>query len=85
MFGVRSAPPSNVAKTPPSAFITGYPRSNPPCVSQKLVFNSGLARVDRAADVEAFIRSHVYKPAHKKLVTSQQLLVGVADGPKTTS
>jgi hypothetical protein len=51
----------------------------------KLVFNSGLARVDRPADVEAFIRSHVYKPAHKKLVKSQQLLVGVADGSKTTS
>jgi hypothetical protein len=51
----------------------------------KLVFNSGLARVDRPADVEAFIRSHVYKPAHKKLVTSQRLLVGVADGSKTTS
>ena len=28
----------------------------------KLVFDSGLARVDRPADMEAVIRSHVYKP-----------------------
>jgi malate dehydrogenase (oxaloacetate-decarboxylating)(NADP+) len=34
----------------------------------KLVFDSGLARVDRPADMEAFIRQHVYKPAYKKLV-----------------
>jgi len=38
------------------------------------------SRVGRAADVEAFIRSHVYKPDYKKLVTPQQSLVGVADG-----
>ena len=30
----------------------------------KLVFDSGLARVDRPADMEAFIRSHVYKPEY---------------------
>lgn len=34
----------------------------------KLVFDSGLARVDRPADMEAFIRSHVYKPEYKNLV-----------------
>jgi malate dehydrogenase (oxaloacetate-decarboxylating)(NADP+) len=50
----------------------------------KLVFDSGLARVDRPADMEAFIRSHVYKPDYKKLVTPQQLLVGVADGSSAT-
>jgi malate dehydrogenase (oxaloacetate-decarboxylating)(NADP+) len=33
-----------------------------------LVFDSGLARVDRPADMEAFIRSHVYKPEYKTLV-----------------
>jgi hypothetical protein len=43
-----------------------------------------LARVDRPADMEAFIRSHVYNPDYKKLVTPQQLLVGVADGSKTS-
>jgi malate dehydrogenase (oxaloacetate-decarboxylating)(NADP+) len=31
------------------------------------VFDSGLARVDRPADVEALIRSHVYKPDYHKL------------------
>jgi malate dehydrogenase (oxaloacetate-decarboxylating)(NADP+) len=50
----------------------------------KLVFDSNLARVDRPADMEAFIRSHVYKPAYKKLVTPQQSLVGVRDGSRTT-
>jgi hypothetical protein len=43
-----------------------------------------LARVDRPADMEAVIRSHVYKPDCKKLVTPQQLLVGVADGSRTS-
>jgi malate dehydrogenase (oxaloacetate-decarboxylating)(NADP+) len=33
----------------------------------KMVFDSGLARVDRPADMEAFIRSHVYKPEYKRL------------------
>ena len=33
----------------------------------KLVFDSDLARVDRPADIEAFIRRHVYKPAYKTL------------------
>jgi malate dehydrogenase (oxaloacetate-decarboxylating)(NADP+) len=50
----------------------------------KLVFDSGLARVDRPADMEAFIRSHVYKPDYKKLMTPQQSLVGVADGSRAT-
>ena len=30
----------------------------------KLVFESGLARVDRPADMVAFIRQHVYKPEY---------------------
>ncbi|QQS53414.1 MAG: hypothetical protein IPM89_11010 [Candidatus Competibacteraceae bacterium] len=33
----------------------------------KLVFDSGLARVDRPNDMEAFIRGHVYQPEHQKL------------------
>lgn len=33
----------------------------------KLVFDSGLARVKRPADVEAFIRSHIYKPEYAEL------------------
>jgi malate dehydrogenase (oxaloacetate-decarboxylating)(NADP+) len=53
------------------------------CVA-KLVFDSNLARVDRPADTEAFIRSHVYKPAYKKLMTPQQSLVGVREGSRTT-
>jgi malate dehydrogenase (oxaloacetate-decarboxylating)(NADP+) len=31
----------------------------------KLVFDSDLARVDRPADMEAFIRRHLYKPEYK--------------------
>ena len=31
----------------------------------KLVFDSGLARVDRPTDMVAFIRQHVYKPEYK--------------------
>lgn len=33
----------------------------------KLVFDSGLARVDRPRDMEAFIRQHVYTPEYKAL------------------
>jgi len=33
----------------------------------KLVFDAGLARVDRPADIEAFIRRHVYKPEYQAL------------------
>jgi malate dehydrogenase (oxaloacetate-decarboxylating)(NADP+) len=33
----------------------------------KLVFDSKLARLQRPADMVAFIRSHVYKPEYKKL------------------
>ena len=31
----------------------------------KLVFDGGLARVDRPTDLEAFIRSHVYEPKYR--------------------
>ncbi len=31
----------------------------------KLVFDSGLARVQRPADMVAFIREHVYKPEYR--------------------
>jgi malate dehydrogenase (oxaloacetate-decarboxylating)(NADP+) len=31
----------------------------------KLVFDSGLARVERPSDMVAFIREHVYKPKYK--------------------
>jgi len=30
----------------------------------KLVFDSGLARVERPKDIEAFIRAHVYEPQY---------------------
>jgi malate dehydrogenase (oxaloacetate-decarboxylating)(NADP+) len=30
----------------------------------KLVFDTKLAQVDRPADMEAFIRGHVYKPEY---------------------
>ena len=33
----------------------------------KLVFDSDLARVDRPADMEAFIRQHLYKPEYQTL------------------
>jgi malate dehydrogenase (oxaloacetate-decarboxylating)(NADP+) len=33
----------------------------------KLVFNAGLARVDRPTDMEAFIRRHLYKPEYQTL------------------
>ena len=36
----------------------------------KLVFDSGLARVNRPADMVAFIREHVYKPEYQAGVTS---------------
>jgi malate dehydrogenase (oxaloacetate-decarboxylating)(NADP+) len=34
----------------------------------KLVFDSGLARVDRPADMVAFIRNHVYKPEYTAVI-----------------
>jgi malate dehydrogenase (oxaloacetate-decarboxylating)(NADP+) len=37
----------------------------------KLVFDSGLARVRRPADMVAFIRSHVYKPEYPALATTK--------------
>ncbi len=30
----------------------------------KVIFDNDLARVERPADLEAFIRSHVYKPEY---------------------
>jgi malate dehydrogenase (oxaloacetate-decarboxylating)(NADP+) len=33
----------------------------------KLVFDAGLARVDRPADIDAFIRRHLYKPEYQTL------------------
>src|SRR6516164_8848984 len=33
----------------------------------KLVFDADLARVDRPADMEAFIRQHLYKPEYRTL------------------
>jgi malate dehydrogenase (oxaloacetate-decarboxylating)(NADP+) len=33
----------------------------------KLIFDAGLARVDRPANMEAFIRRHVYKPEYHTL------------------
>ena len=37
----------------------------------KLVFDSGLARVPRPADMVAFIRSHVYKPEYPALAATK--------------
>jgi malate dehydrogenase (oxaloacetate-decarboxylating)(NADP+) len=37
----------------------------------KLVFDSGLARVSRPADMVAFIREHVYKPEYKTEATQR--------------
>ena len=34
----------------------------------KLVLDAGLARVDRPANFETFIRRHVYKPEYQTLV-----------------
>ena len=34
----------------------------------KLVFDSGLARMERPPNMEKFIRQHVYKPEYRKLV-----------------
>ena len=34
----------------------------------KLVFDSGLARVERPANIEKLIRERVYKPEYKALV-----------------
>ena len=36
----------------------------------KLVFDSGLARVERPADMVSFIRRHVYKPEYSALATA---------------
>jgi malate dehydrogenase (oxaloacetate-decarboxylating)(NADP+) len=37
----------------------------------KLVFDSGLARVDRPKDMVAFIREHVYKPEYEPALTEE--------------
>ncbi|PPQ38312.1 NAD-dependent malic enzyme [Rhodopila globiformis] len=34
----------------------------------KLAFDTGLARVDRPSDIEALVRSHVYRPTYKPLI-----------------
>ena len=34
----------------------------------KVVFDSNLARIERPADCDAFIRSHVYKPEYQSFV-----------------
>jgi len=34
----------------------------------RMVFENNLARVERPADYEAFIRSHVYKPEYRNLL-----------------
>jgi malate dehydrogenase (oxaloacetate-decarboxylating)(NADP+) len=35
----------------------------------KLVFDAGLARVDRPANIETFIRRHLYKPEYQTLAS----------------
>jgi malate dehydrogenase (oxaloacetate-decarboxylating)(NADP+) len=38
----------------------------------KLIFDSGLARVDRPADMVAFIRQHVYKPEYVSAILTRK-------------
>ena len=38
----------------------------------KLVFDSGLARVDRPTDMVSFIRRHVYKPMYSSTVSAKK-------------
>ena len=38
----------------------------------KLIFDSGLARVERPKDIVAFIRQHVYKPEYRNFTPSSQ-------------
>ena len=38
----------------------------------KLVFDSGLARVDRPSDMVSFIRRHVYKPMYSSTVSAKK-------------
>ena len=55
---------SGRAGKPQAAFLPPYsPKLNPTAARvAKLVFDADLIRVDRPADVEAFIRQHLYKP-----------------------
>jgi hypothetical protein len=41
--------------------------------------------VDASWQISHRLRSHVYVPAYKKLVTPQHSLVGVADGSRSTA
>jgi malate dehydrogenase (oxaloacetate-decarboxylating)(NADP+) len=43
---------------------TGAFRTETDSLGAKLVFDSGLARVDPPNDMVAFIRAHVYKPEY---------------------
>ena len=44
----------------------------------KVIFDNDLARVERPADLEAFIRSHVYKPEICLFVVTSAALIGAA-------
>ena len=44
----------------------------------RLVFDSGLARVERPADMVAFIRRHVYKPEYPNVTASKTQVRGAA-------
>jgi hypothetical protein len=46
----------------------------------RMVFENNLARVERPADYEAFIRSHVYKPEYRSLLQG-----GIRGGPDPRS
>jgi hypothetical protein len=69
--------PIHSRQVPPDQLKLGMlfpPQSNIPEVEiqtaarvAKLVFDAGLARVDRPDDMEAFIRRHVYKPEYQPL------------------
>jgi len=47
----------------------------------KLVFDTGLARVERPTDMVAFIREHVYKPAYPSLVAGAKVEAIRAEKP----
>jgi malate dehydrogenase (oxaloacetate-decarboxylating)(NADP+) len=39
----------------------------------KLVFDAGLARVERPTDMVSFIRRHVYKPAYSSAISAKKV------------
>lgn len=61
---VTPGPPKLGVLFPPQSNILEMEVQISACVT-RLVFDAGLARVDRPKDVLAFIRQHVYKPENR--------------------